>query len=160
MRTTFTHEKSKKNVESERREPASIDVSKYQSGGVTPYGAKCVEFSKVFGTQRRVDDDSNIIGSNVIDIYNAMLMTRDTTNPQVEHRILNRDLKSATPKYVTLNGLYIPSQAAPRLDRPKGKKKKARRASNASSYSPPVNKKVKQPTFLDIPHSMKSVEAV
>ena len=87
MRTTFTHQKSKKNVESEResiREPAPIDVSKYQNGGVTPYGPKGVQFNKVFGTQRRVDEHSNIIGSNVIDIYNALLMTRDSTNPQLE----------------------------------------------------------------------------
>ena len=155
MRTTFTHQKSKKNVESERRELASYDVSKYQSGGVAPYGPKYVRFSKVFGTQRRMDKDSNIIGSNVIDIYNALLMTRDSTNPQAEHRILDRDLKPATPMYVSLNGLYIPSQAAPRLDRGKSKKKKPRRASNSSSCSPPVNKKVTQPTFLDIPHAMK-----
>ena len=162
MRTTFMHQNSKKNVESERREPASIDVSKYQSGGVTPYGPKYVGFSKVFGTQRRVDKDSNIIGSNVIDIYNALLMTRDSTNPQAEHRILNKDLKPATPMYVSLNGLYIPSQAAPRLDRNKSKRKKARRPSNANSSSPPVNKKITQPTFLDIPHAAKvdGVQAV
>ena len=119
-------------------------------------------FSKVFGTQRRVNHDGHIIGTNTIDIYNSLLIARDSTNAHTEFRILQRDVRPATPAYVMLNGLYIPSQAAQRLDRGKPKKKKARRASNASSSSPPVTKKVPQATFLDIPHVVKvdDVQAV
>ena len=58
MRTTFTHQKTKRNIASEHRDLATFPVGKYQSGGVVPYGPKYVRFSKVFGTQRRQDEHS------------------------------------------------------------------------------------------------------